>query len=274
MRIWESDMAAQTEILYKAMKIISSLESILSSSRETNPMKRIRRSKGVKATLLSGAVAMAAMAALSNGWRDGISYAAESQVPLASKDLMILKYSRIPSSVSIKAWTDPKFREKFIKNPNSVLYNLWGDSIKVNFIVHPDTEKIRNFCLPFPSEKFRSMTPKEIIDMLQREIGDSTSLDYFLPAPIMAQALIDDTFRGRLIRDPNTAIQEMGYTLQNSLCVIHVDTADTLNLTLKSSPNNASQLNDLDSKIVQSFTCGGGCHGGSSQCCATGTCDF
>lgn len=235
-------------------------------------MKRISKSKGVKATLVSRAVAMAAMAALSNEWRSGVSYAEESQSPLASKDLMILKYSRIPSSVAIKAWTDPKFREKFVKNPNSILYKLWGDSIKVNFIVHPDTQQIRNFCLPFPSEKFRDMTPKEIIDMLQREIGDSTSLDYFLPAPIMAQALVDDAFRGRLLRDPNTVTQEMGYPLENSLCVIHVDTSDTLNLTLKSSPNNASQLNDLDRNMVTTFSCGGGCHGGTTRCCATGTC--
>lgn len=235
-------------------------------------MKRIRRSKGVKATLLSGVVAMATMAALSNEWRNGVSYASESQISLASKDLMILKYSRIPSSVSIKAWTDPKFRKNFVENPNSVLYKLWGDSIKVNFIVHPDTEQIRNFCLPFPSEKLRGLTPKEIIDMLQREIGDSTSLDYFLPAPIMAQALIDDAFRGRLLRDPNTVIQEMGYPLENSLCVIHVDTADTLNLTLKASPNNASQLNNLDRNMVTTFSCGG-CHGGTTtKCCATGDC--
>ena len=234
-------------------------------------MKRIRTSKGVKTTLLSGAMAMATMAALTSGWQDGL---AQDQVFPPSKDLMILKYSRIPSSVTLKAWTDPKFRKKFLKNPNSVLYDLWGDSIKVNFIVHPDTERIRNFCLPFPSEKFRGMTPKAILDMLQREIGDSTSLDFFLPAPIMAHALIDDAFRGRLLRDPNSVIQEMGYSLENSMCVIHVDTEDTRNLTLKSSPNNAPQLYDLDTKIVQSFSCGGGCHGGSSQCCATGTCDF
>jgi hypothetical protein len=116
------------------------------------------------------------------------------------------------------------------------------------------------------------MTPKEIIDMLQREIGDSTSLDYFLPAPIMAQALIDDAFRGRLLRDPNTVIQEMGYSLEHSMCVIYVDTADTLNLTLKASPNNASQLNNLDRNMVTTFSCGG-CHGGTTtKCCATGDC--
>lgn len=215
---------------------------------------------------------MATTAALSNGWRDNISYAVESHVPAASKDLMILKFSRIPSSVSIKAWTDPKFREKFVKNPNSILHKLWGDSIKVNFIVHTDTEHIRNFCLPFPSEKFQGMAPKAILDMLQREIGDSASLDYFLPAPIMAQALIDETFRGRLLRDPNTVIQEMGYPLENSLCVIHADTTDTLNLTLKASPNNASQLDSLDRNMVATFSCGGGCHGGTTKCCATGTC--
>lgn len=54
-------MAPQTEILYKAMKISLIIETILLSEREANQMKQIRRSKGVKATLVNRAVAMAAM---------------------------------------------------------------------------------------------------------------------------------------------------------------------------------------------------------------------
>lgn len=237
-------------------------------------MKKKMKPKTRKATLLGGAVAMAAIAALNLGGKDAFSNGPPDQDPLATKDLMIMKYSRMPSSVTVQAWADPKFRERLTQNPHSILYDVWQDSINLNFIVHPDMERIRNYCLPFLPDKVRSMRPKEIVDILQREIGDSVSLDYFLPLPVMVQALLDDAFRARLVKDPNTVLQGMGYSLEQSMCVIHVDTKDTRNLTLKSSPNNIPQLSELDTKISQTSSCGGGCHGGSTKCCATGTCGF
>ncbi|MFQ5598394.1 MAG: hypothetical protein ACE5GK_10130 [Nitrospiria bacterium] len=253
--------------------------------------KKDKIKKVRKSGLLSGTIAIATAAAMNALYEEVFANSMAAEKPVAAigshkrddglfiKDalliLMILKYSKLPAEVTMKAWSDQRYRNFLLRNPNSVLHEYWAESVGLDFIVHPNTSKIKNFCLPFPTESIRSLTPIEILSQLEYEMGRTASLHYFLPSSVVAKSLFDDDFKKALLKDPNKTLQSMGYPVSDHTCIVHENTDHTRHLILDVSPNDLQGLSEIERRVVTQSRCNV-CHGGPGEtftCCATGTCD-
>lgn len=187
---------------------------------------------------------------------------------------VIMEYSVLPSSLTARAWVEPGFRSRLLSNPNEILQATpmkimpWPKHI--SFEIHEDTEQVQHFTLPLFKSYFREMPEYELMARLRHETLNEVSLEFFLPVDVIWTAWFDSSYRTLLLNDANRALSMRGYAPQRPIKV-HANEPGAYHLALKNTPLDvdALTLESARSRYIELMAMAG-----SSQCCASGTCDI
>lgn len=187
---------------------------------------------------------------------------------------VIMEYTVLPSSLTARAWVEPGFRDKLVSAPNEILQSTpmkvmpWPKHI--SFKIHEDTEQIQHFTLPLLKSYFQEMPEYELMARLRHETLGETALEFFLPVDVIWTAWFDTSYRTLLLTDANRALSMRGYAPQRAIKV-HANEPGAYHLALKVTPLDvdALTLESARARYIELMAMAG-----SSQCCASGTCDI
>lgn len=157
----------------------------------------------------------------------------------------IMNWTILPISLVARCWADEAFREEFTANPDAFIAAMpWRTEVPVgaSFAVHHNTRaEVRHLPLPHFHESLREMSPQEVRSLLQTETGNDTSLEWFLPADVIAEAFYSADYREKLLAHPAEALAAMGYDTDGLEVIVHANTADRHNLTVPCRPAELGQ---------------------------------
>lgn len=180
----------------------------------------------------------------------------------------IMNYTVLSSGATMRAWNDSDFRNELLEDPNRVIRNFWGDQAShIKLVIHENGNRLKHFPLPYRSDFVNALPKDKLLEILLEETAGETSLEYFLPAVVTANALLNSSYRERLLRSPNSTLAEAGYRTDTTI-IIHANDEATHHLALHVNPINIVQLVQMDKKVEDLVA------QSSGQCCASGTCDI
>ena len=181
-----------------------------------------------------------------------------------------MDWTLLPAPIIAKAWTDSAYLSALLADPDTILrqdIKRWPWNI--SFTLHQDASGNRHLPLPYYKTELQAMSSTDLLTLLNQEIGGDNTLEYTLPAPVIAKAFLDSTFKSSLLSNANSALASMGYYVGYATFHVHENTATNYHLTIPSNPLSQQSLSfdALVSRLhdVYGFS--------STKCCASGTCD-
>lgn len=189
-----------------------------------------------------------------------------SQLKRQVKPTRLMNYTVLSSNAILKAWSDNQFRSLLLAEPDQAIAGYWDtETAGVNFKIHENSAAVRHLPLPARENMAAEMSKEELSSQLEYETGSDETLEYFLPAKVIARALVSKNFKRRLLKAPDLAIKEMGYDPGEKIIVVHQNTPHLSHLALPESPASFSQLASMERHIINVAN--------TTKCCASGTCD-
>lgn len=183
---------------------------------------------------------------------------------------LIMDWTILPASVTAAAWTDPEVRALLLSDPTTLLRERIARlPTDKTFCVAANSVEVTYFVLPARKRGLKRKSRDELLAILTRETGNDDSLEHWLPADVMADALVDPDFKAKLVRDPSAVLRERGYQPPRRKSVVLENSESTYHLVLPENPSRQEDLDfaALDSMLREKYGAG------TTKCCASGTCD-
>lgn len=188
---------------------------------------------------------------------------------VAPKATRFMNYTILSSGATLRAWSDVAFRELLISNPRQALGEFWTHQpSEANFVVHENTEDATHLSIPWRMNEVAELSMGALSDVIAHETGDDRTLEYFLPASILARAIVDAEFRHRLVKAPKTVLFDNGYNTEMRTLVVHENSSTDYHIALPRSPSSLRRLEAMDRHILLYA------QAATTKCCASGTCDI
>lgn len=179
----------------------------------------------------------------------------------------LLKLTVLPFRITARAWVDAEYRAALLAYPRTFLV---AHSVHfprdVNYVVVPDTPSIKCFTIPHLPSTLAKASRAEVLELIEREIGDEEPFGQWLPPAVLARALTDEVFLRDLTARGVSLLRQEGYRAPADMA-IYQNSATTYHFPLRLNPGITQTFSDAltsirgDSMVVS-----------SSQCCASGTC--
>ena len=151
----------------------------------------------------------------------------------------ILAWTQLSYRFIAKAWTDSTFLASLLATPNKVItMYIFNAPQTFNYIVVQDSGTTRNLTLPFIPAEFTQWTQDQVFAKLLSETLGDISLEYYLPASVLAKAFYDATYQSNLIANPNSVLSSSGFSgpIGGNTYVVNANTATDHYLTIPVQP--------------------------------------
>jgi hypothetical protein len=181
----------------------------------------------------------------------------------------VMDWTILPASVTAAAWTDAEVRALLLSDPTTLLrerVSRWPND--KTFCVAVDSAEVKFFALPALKKHLASLSRDALLEILHREMEDDTTLEYWLPSDVIADALSDQQFKAELIRDPANVLKKRGYSPPARQIIVLENSESTYHLVLTENPSRQSDLDlrSLEESLVEKYGVN------TTRCCASGTC--
>lgn len=187
---------------------------------------------------------------------------------------LLMQWTVLSTTLAVRAWANSKSRAELLSSPRKMIAGVWGGYPGgIRFTVHENTSSIFHFPLPIVDSRAKGWSEDQLLSQLDREIGDDDTFNVFLPVPVIFAAWTNKEFRRQLLKDPNAALSAMKYDLKGRKIIIHANTQNHYHLALPYSPNAYGEIAEMRAKFSSEYE-GIMMGGGSTKCCASGTCDI
>lgn len=195
---------------------------------------------------------------------------AQSQALTRFEIPQIMDWTILPASVTAAAWTDPEIRALLLSDATTLLNErIAGWPNDRSFCVVADSAEVKYFVLPALKQDLASHSRDSLLEILAREMGEDDTLEDWLPADVVADALTDRSFKSELIRDPVAVLRERGYKPPARTIIVLENSEFTYHLVLSENPSRQRDLDSssLEAQLRERYGVN------STKCCASGTCD-
>jgi hypothetical protein len=176
----------------------------------------------------------------------------------------IMKFTVLPYDLVAKAWLDPVFGEMLVTHPRPFLLETSDKYTRfAQYIILRDTPSLKHFVLPHVTA---ILNPAELEAKIEQETGDEEDYSEFLPAAVIYNAFTDVNFKAVLIRSPNATVEQVGLPCPYPMKVVE-NSADLYHIPLRANPSASMDYRPTYENLRSLFAAGG-----TTKCCATGTC--